>query len=341
MSSPKVLLAGGTGYIGAHTCLEMLQENMEVVIIDNFHNSDRESIRRVEKLTGKSAIVEEVDIMNREALDGVFKKYNIDTVIHFAALKSVGESVAKPLWYYQNNIAGTLNLVEVMSKHGCKNIVFSSSATVYGDPKYLPLTEDHPLAPTNPYGQTKFMVEQILKDVAVSDPEWNVVLLRYFNPVGAHKSGEIGEDPSGVPANLMPFVAQVAVGRREHVNVFGDDYDTKDGTGVRDYIHVVDLAKGHVAAVRHLKEKCGCVVYNLGTGAGYSVLDMIKAMEKSSGKTIPYKIAPRRPGDIASCYADPCLAQQALKWKAEYGLQEMCDDLWNWQIKNPNGYGKK
>ena len=280
----------------------------------------------------------EADLMDKSSLSRVFKQHKIDTVIHFAALKSVGESVAKPLSYYQNNIAGSLNLLDVMAEYGVKNIVFSSSATVYGDPKYLPLTEEHPLSPTNPYGQTKFMVEQILQDVAVSDKEWNIVLLRYFNPVGAHKSGQIGEDPTGVPANLMPFVAQVAVGRRPHVNVFGDDYDTKDGTGVRDYIHVVDLAKGHVAAVRHARERCGCVVYNLGTGAGYSVLDMIKAMEKASGKKIPYKVAPRRPGDIASCYADPEKAQKALKWKAEYNLEDMCEDLWRWQMSNPNGY---
>eukprot|EP01135_Chromosphaera_perkinsii_P009878 Nk52_evm8s1945 gene=Nk52_evmTU8s1945 len=348
----KVLLTGGTGYIGSHTCLEILSEGWEVIVVDNFGNSNRESIRRIEELTGQSITVERLDLRDPEAVDAFFAKYHdqIDTVVHFAGLKAVGESVEEPLLYYENNIGGTVNLLRVMEKYNCRNIVFSSSATVYGQPEFLPITEDHPLHPTNPYGRTKYMIEQIMMDVANSKKgkrpaggghldQWNIVLLRYFNPVGAHSSGRIGEDPRGVPNNLMPFVAQVAVGMRPHVNVFGNAYDTPDGTGVRDYIHVVDLAKGHVAAIRHAREdNCGLVQYNLGTGVGYSVLEMIRAMERASGVTIPYKVVSQRAGDVAMMYADATKAEIGLRWKATQGLDKMCEDLWRWQSNNPNGY---
>ncbi|KNC79841.1 UDP-glucose 4-epimerase [Sphaeroforma arctica JP610] len=333
-----ILVAGGAGYIGSHTVVELLTKGEDVVVVDNLLNSKEESLKRVEKITGKPVKFVKCDLLDSEGLDKVFAEYKPTCVIHFAGLKAVGESVAKPIWYYHNNITGTLIMVEIMKKYNCKNIIFSSSATVYGMPQYLPLDEDHPLSCTNPYGRTKLFIEDILRDLYISDNEWNIVLLRYFNPTGAHSSGTIGEDPSGVPSNLMPYVAQTAVGRREHVNVFGGDYDTPDGTGVRDYIHVVDLAKGHVAAHDRIKEKCGCKVYNLGTGKGYSVVDMIKAFEKACGRDIKYVVGPRRPGDVGSCYAKPDLAASDLKWTAQLGLDEMCADMWRWQQMNPNGF---
>ncbi|MCI5218050.1 MAG: UDP-glucose 4-epimerase GalE [Candidatus Electrothrix sp. LOE2] len=335
-----ILVTGGAGYIGSHTCLELLNSGHEVTVIDNLCNSGREGLRRVEKLTGKKLGFFQVDLLDADALDTVFRQ-NADAaaVIHFAGLKAVGESVEKPLLYYHNNLTGTINLCQTMQRHGIKNMVFSSSATVYGDPASVPITEDFPLlACTNPYGRTKAMIEDILRDLHVADGEWNISLLRYFNPVGAHESGEIGEDPNGLPNNLMPYISQVAVGRLEQLSVFGDDYPTPDGTGVRDYIHVVDLAKGHLCALQKLAEKPGVVTYNLGTGQGYSVLEMIRAFEKASGKKVPYTITPRRHGDIAQCYADPSLAAQELGWKAEKGLDAMCADTWNWQSKNPDGY---
>ena len=336
-----ILLTGGAGYIGSHTCILLLQAGYDVVIIDNLCNSDISVLERIEKLAdGRKPEFVQADIRDEAALDKLFNKYNIYAVIHFAGLKAVGESVEKPLLYYRNNVEGSLCLFEQMNKHNVKRIVFSSSATVYGDPASLPITEDFPLSATNPYGQNKLMVENILQDISHADKDWHVILLRYFNPVGAHKSGLIGEDPNGIPNNLMPYVAQVAVGKLPHMNVFGDDYPTHDGTGVRDYIHVVDLASGHIKALDVVDNKEGCQIYNLGTGKGYSVLDVIKTFEKISGKKIPYKIIERREGDIAECYADPSLSKKILNWEAEFGMDEMIRDHWNWQVNNPNGYKK-
>lgn len=336
-----ILVTGGAGFIGSHTCVELLDAGYEVVVVDNLYNASKRALYRVEQITGKKVTFYEADILDREALNAIFDKEKIDSVIHFAGLKAVGESVARPIEYYYNNIAGTLVLCDVMRNHGVKNIVFSSSATVYGDPAFVPITEECPKGQiTNPYGQTKGMLEQVLTDIHVSDSEWNVILLRYFNPIGAHKSGLIGEDPKGIPNNLVPYVAQVAIGKREVLGVFGDDYDTPDGTGVRDYIHVVDLAKGHVAAIKKLEEKRGVLVYNLGTGRGYSVLDVVHAFEKACGRKIPYEIRERRPGDIATCYADPAKAKAELGWEAQYGIEEMCADSWRWQSQNPNGYAE-
>lgn len=335
----RILVTGGAGYIGSHTCIELLNRGHEVVVVDNLCNSSEESLNRVETITGKKPVFYQVDLLDRGSLEDVFAKETVDAVIHFAGLKAVGESVAKPLEYYHNNITGTLILCDVMRNHGVKRIIFSSSATVYGDPAFVPITEDCPKGKiTNPYGQTKSMLEQILTDLHTADPEWSVILLRYFNPVGAHKSGLIGEDPAGIPNNLTPYITQVAVGKLKEVGVFGDDYDTPDGTGVRDYIHVVDLAVGHVKALDKLMKDQEVHIYNLGTGHGYSVLDMIKAFSKACGKEIPYVIKPRRPGDIATCYADPALAKAELGWEAERGLEEMCEDGWRWQSNNPNGY---
>lgn len=334
-----ILVTGGAGYIGSHTCVELLNEGYEVVVVDNLYNSSEKALERVEQITGKKLKFYQVDLLDKEALKEVFDKEQVDSVIHFAGLKAVGESVAKPLEYYHNNMTGTFNLCDVMREHGVKNIVFSSSATVYGDPAFVPITEECPKGKiTNPYGQTKGMLEQVLTDLNVADPEWNVVLLRYFNPIGAHESGLIGEDPKGIPNNLVPYIAQVAVGKLQALGVFGNDYDTSDGTGVRDYIHVVDLAKGHVKAIEKLKKNEGVSIYNLGTGKGYSVLDVLHAFEKACGKELPYVIKPRRPGDIATCYADPSKAKEELGWVAEKGIEEMCADSWRWQSSNPNGY---
>lgn len=334
-----ILVTGGAGYIGSHTCVELLNEGYEVVVIDNLYNSSEESLRRVEKITGKSVKFYEGDLLNREDIEKVFANETIESVIHFAGLKAVGESVSKPLEYYHNNITGTLILCDVMRGHGCKSIVFSSSATVYGDPAFVPITEECPKGQiTNPYGQTKGMLEQILTDIQVGDPEWKVILLRYFNPIGAHKSGLIGEDPKGIPNNLVPYIAQVAVGKLQKLGVFGDDYPTPDGTGVRDYIHVVDLAVGHVKAIAKLDNMEGVEIYNLGTGNGYSVLDVLHAYEKACGKTIPYEVKARRPGDIPTCYADAAKAKEELGWVAERGIEEMCEDSYRWQSMNPDGY---
>lgn len=334
-----ILVTGGAGYIGSHTCVELLNEGYEVVVADNLCNSSMVSIERVEKITGKKVTFYEVDLRDKESLNAVFDKEEIDSVIHFAGLKAVGESVSKPLEYYDNNIGGTLVLCQVMRDHNVKNIVFSSSATVYGNPAFVPITEECPKGEiTNPYGQTKGMLEQILTDLYVADSQWNVILLRYFNPIGAHISGIIGEDPKGIPNNLVPYIAQVAVGKLECLGVFGDDYNTHDGTGVRDYIHVVDLAKGHVKAIEKLREKEGVSIYNLGTGNGYSVLDVVHAFEKACGREIKYQIKPRRPGDIDACYADPAKAEKELGWKAEFDINRMCEDSWRWQSANPNGY---
>ncbi|PID76768.1 MAG: UDP-glucose 4-epimerase GalE [Deltaproteobacteria bacterium] len=335
-----VLVTGGAGYIGSHTCLELMEAGHQVTVVDNFCNSSPESLSRVQEITGKSLTLYEADLLDQEALNKVFRKLLVpaEAVIHFAGLKAVGESVAKPWEYYHNNISGTLVLLDQMRQAGVKNLVFSSSATVYGDPASVPITEDFPLSCTNPYGRTKLMIEEILTDMAIADPALNIALLRYFNPVGAHKSGKIGEDPSGIPNNLMPYISQVAVGKLKEVSVFGDDYNTRDGTGVRDYIHVVDLAKGHVCAINKLAENPGRVVYNLGTGKGYSVLEMIRAFQQASGREIRYKIAPRRAGDIAKCYADSQLALKELGWQAIYGIDDMCRDTWNWQQQNPDGY---
>ena len=335
----KILVTGGAGYIGSHTCIELINAGYDVVVVDNLCNSCKEALNRVEKIVGRTIKFYEADIRDAEAMKNIFEAEDIDAVIHFAGLKAVGESVAKPLEYYDNNIAGTLVLCDAMRNAGVKNIIFSSSATVYGDPAFVPITEECPKGQcTNPYGWSKSMLEQILTDLHTADPEWNVVLLRYFNPVGAHKSGTIGENPKGIPNNLMPYITQVAVGKLECLGVFGDDYDTPDGTGVRDYIHVVDLALGHVKALKKIEEKAGVKVYNLGTGNGYSVLDMVKAFGKACGKEIPYQIKPRRPGDIAACYADPAKAKEELGWVAERGLDEMCEDSWRWQSNNPEGY---
>jgi len=333
-----VLVTGGVGYIGSHTVIELLDAGHEVVVVDNLCNSNIECLQRVQQLAGRDVTFYQVDIRDKDALAAVFAKHSVNAVVHFAGLKAVGESVAKPLLYYQVNVEGTLNLVEVMLEAGCRNIVFSSSATVYGEPASVPVTEDFPTGPTNPYGSSKLFNEQILRDVAASHPDWNVCLLRYFNPVGAHPSGLIGEDPKGIPNNLMPFIQQVAVGKRPHLNVFGSDYPTADGTGVRDYIHVVDLAKGHTAALAKLESDPGCVTYNLGTGTGYSVLDMVKAYSKACGKQLPYELAPRRPGDVSVVYSDPALAASELGWRAALGLDEMCVDSWRWISNNPDGF---
>lgn len=332
-----ILVTGGAGYIGSHTCVEFLNSGQEVVVFDNFCNSHPESIRRVEKITGKKVAVVKGDIRDQAAVEAVLRQYNCQSVIHFAGLKAVGESVEKPLEYYDNNVSGTHRLLQAMINCGVKTLVFSSSATVYGDPQRLPLSEDHPLSATNPYGRTKLVIEDMLRDLYRSDSSWRIGILRYFNPVGAHESGLIGEDPQGTPNNLMPFVAQVAVGRREKLSVWGSDYPTPDGTGMRDYIHVVDLAIGHLKALERLREP-QCVEVNLGTGAGYSVLDVVKAFEKASGRPIPYELAPRRAGDVASCYANPTFAAELLQWRAERNLETMCVDAWRWQSNNPNGF---
>ena len=335
----SILVTGGAGYIGSHTVVELQQAGYDVVVVDNLSNSSEKSLDRVEKITGKKVKFYKADILDREALEEIFKNEKIDSCIHFAGLKSVGESIAKPWDYYNNNIAGTLVLIDVMRNHGVKNIIFSSSATVYGDPAFVPITEECPKGQcTNPYGWTKSMLEQIFMDIQKADPEWNIVLLRYFNPIGAHKSGTIGENPNGIPNNLMPYVTQVAVGKRPELGVFGNDYDTHDGTGVRDYIHVVDLARGHVKALKKIEEKAGLKIYNLGTGNGYSVLDIVKNFEAATGVKIPYSIKDRRPGDIATCYSDASKAERELDWKAEYDIKDMCADSWRWQKMNPNGY---
>ena len=335
----SILVTGGAGYIGSHTCIELLAQGYEVVIVDNLYNSCEEAVRRIEELSGKKVRFYKADLLDKEAVEEIFEKESIDSVIHFAGLKAVGESVQKPLEYFHNNLTGTLILCDVMRHHGVKSIVFSSSATVYGNPASVPIYEDFPLSVTNPYGRTKLMIEEILQDVVVSDPEWKVILLRYFNPVGAHKSGRIGENPRGIPNNLTPYITQVAVGKLDHVNVFGNDYDTPDGTGVRDYIHVVDLAQGHVKAIEKINAMDGGVkIYNLGTGIGYSVLEVIEAFRKATGKEIPYVIGPRRAGDIATCYAATDKAEKELGWKAQRGLDEMCEDAWRWQSMNPDGY---
>ncbi len=334
----KILVTGGAGYIGSHTCVELLERGYEVVVLDNYYNSCAVSVERVEKITGKKIALYEGDVRDRAMLDKIFTEHKIDCVIHFAGLKAVGESCAKPVMYYDNNIGGTLALVEVMQKHNCKKIIFSSSATVYGDPEVLPLTETCKTGgTTNPYGTSKLFQERILSDLYDADNGWTVILLRYFNPVGAHESGLIGEDPQGIPNNLTPYIAKVAIGELKEIGVFGNDYPTPDGTGVRDYIHVVDLAKGHVSAIDGVKGS-GVFVYNLGTGIGYSVLDVIHAFEKACGRKLPYVIKPRRSGDIAACYADASKAKKELGWQAEYGIDDMCASLWKWQSMNPKGY---
>ncbi|MCR5427826.1 MAG: UDP-glucose 4-epimerase GalE [Lachnospiraceae bacterium] len=335
----SILVTGGAGYIGSHTVVELYNAGYEAVIVDNLSNSSRESLKRVEELTGKQIKFYEADIRDRQAMDRLFEENKIDSVIHFAGLKAVGESTVKPIEYYDNNIGGTLTLVQSMRDHGVKNIVFSSSATVYGDPAFVPITEECPKGVcTNPYGWTKSMLEQILTDMQKADKEWNVILLRYFNPIGAHKSGRIGENPNGIPNNLMPYITQVAIGKLDHLSVFGNDYKTHDGTGVRDYIHVVDLALGHVKAIKKLADNPGTRVYNLGTGVGYSVLDLVNAFEKVTGVKVPYVITARRPGDIDACYSDATRAKEELGWQAQYGIEDMCRDAWNWQSKNPNGF---
>ncbi|HNQ84533.1 MAG TPA: UDP-glucose 4-epimerase GalE [Deltaproteobacteria bacterium] len=334
----RILVTGGAGYIGSHTCVELLDAGHEVTVVDNLMNSKEEALRRVQEIAGRSLTFHRADLLDRRAVREIFSSGQIDAVIHFAGLKAVGESVQVPLSYYHNNITGTLVLCEVMAEHAVRNIVFSSSATVYGDPSSVPIREDFPLGPTNPYGRTKWMIEEILRDLHTSDPSWNMVLLRYFNPIGAHGSGRIGEDPQGIPNNLLPFIAQVAVQRLPELKVFGNDYPTPDGTGVRDYIHVVDLARGHLAALRCLSARGGVKVYNLGTGRGYSVLEIVKAFEQASGRKIPYSVVGRREGDIATCYADPSSANRELGWKAEYGIDVMCSDTWRWQSGNPEGY---
>ena len=337
----QILVTGGAGFIGSHTVIELIGAGHEVVVIDNLANASSKSLQRVAQITGQEIPFYQVDIRDRAGLSAVMEQYSFDCCIHFAGLKAVGESVQLPWEYYDNNIGGTLVLLDVMRKHGCKNIIFSSSATVYGDPAEIPITERCPKGQcTNPYGQTKSMLEQIMTDMQKADPEWNVVLLRYFNPIGAHSSGLIGENPNGIPNNLMPYITQVAVGKRDHLNVFGNDYDTPDGTGVRDYIHVVDLARGHVAAIDYMQKHRGENVFNLGTGMGYSVLDMVKTFERVNGVPIPYEIAPRRAGDLATVYSSPDRSAELLGWKAEYGLEDMGRDTWNWQSHNPMGYGE-
>ncbi len=337
----SILVTGGAGYIGSHTCVELLNAGYDVVVVDNYYNSKPEALKRVKEITGKTFDAYEVDCCDEAALDKVFSSHSIDAVIHFAGYKAVGESTQKPLEYYDNNLNSTLTLCRLMRKHGVKKIIFSSSATVYGSPETVPINESFPRWCACPYGWTKFMNEQILMDVAAANPEWSVILLRYFNPVGAHKSGMIGEDPQGIPNNLTPYITQVAIGRRDKLHVYGNDYPTKDGTGVRDYIHVVDLAKGHVAAIRYADKSTGSVAINLGTGIGYSVLDVVNAFSRAVGREIPYVIEARRPGDIAECYADPALAKQLLGWQAEYTLDDMCADAWRWQQQNPYGYSDK
>lgn len=334
----KILITGGAGYIGSHTCVELLNQGYEVVVVDNLVNSCEEAMVRVKQITGKDLKFYKIDLLDELLLSQVFEIEKPDAVIHFAGLKAVGESVEKPMEYYRNNIVGTLNLCKVMKSAGVRNLVFSSSATVYGNPSTVPIREDFPLSVTNPYGRTKLMIEEMLKDIYVADNNWNIIILRYFNPIGAHKSGMIGENPLGIPNNLVPYITQVAVGRLETVSVFGSDYDTPDGTGIRDYIHVVDLAVGHVKAIEGIKNAPGIKIYNLGTGKGYSVLEMIQAFSKVCRKEIPYKMNPRRKGDIATCYADPSLAEKELGWKADRGLYEMCEDAWRWQSRNPMGY---
>jgi UDP-glucose 4-epimerase len=334
-----ILVTGGAGYIGTHTCVELLNNGYEIVVLDNLSNSKPEALNRVKELTGKDVKFYEVDLLDRVRLEEVFAENKIEAVIHFAGLKAVGESVSIPLHYYHNNITGTLILCEVMNKFGVKNLVFSSSATVYGMPERMPISEKDPLSATNPYGSTKLMIEQILRDLYVSDSSWSIALLRYFNPIGAHESGRIGEDPNGIPNNLMPFITQVAVGKLAKLRVFGNEYPTIDGTGVRDYIHVVDLAKGHLKALEKIMGATGVEAYNLGTGNGYSVLEMVRAFEKASGINIPYQIVDNRPGDVAVCYADSTKAKNELGWLAEKGIEEMCRDSWKWQSENPNGYG--
>ncbi|MGI6561337.1 MAG: UDP-glucose 4-epimerase GalE [Clostridia bacterium] len=333
-----ILVTGGAGYIGSHTCVELLEAGYDAVVVDNLSNSDRKSIERVEKITGKPLPLYTSDLLDIDALNRIFEKHTIDTVIHFAGYKAVGESVAKPLKYYENNLVGTIRLLQCMKEHNVKNIVFSSSATVYGDPHKVPITEDFPIQATNPYGRSKLMIEEILRDLYKSDSSWNIAILRYFNPVGAHKSGLIGEDPNDIPNNLVPYISQVAIGKLKELRVFGNDYPTPDGTGVRDYIHVIDLALGHIKAVEKIRQNPGLFTVNLGTGRGYSVLEMIKAFEKASGRKIPYIFTDRRPGDIAVCYADPTKAYELLGWKAERDIDEMCEDTWRWQTMNPNGY---
>lgn len=334
-----VLITGGTGFIGSHTIVELLNDGREIVALDNFSNSKPVVLDRIHEITGKTVKFYEADLLDYEAIDKIFSENDIDSVIHFAGLKAVGESVQKPVDYYHNNLTGTLLLCRAMQKHGVKRIVFSSSATVYGKPESVPIREDFPLSTTNPYGETKLMIERILKDIHVSDPEWSISILRYFNPIGAHASGRIGEDPKGIPNNLLPYVTQVASGKREHLSVFGNDYNTHDGTGVRDYIHVVDLALAHLKALDRAEKVTGVEYFNIGTGNGYSVLDIVKAYEKATGVKIPYVIAPRRPGDIDECYADPTKAYELLGWRAKYNIEDMCRDANNWQVKNPDGYG--
>lgn len=334
-----ILVTGGAGFIGSHSVVELIKAEYETVILDNLCNAATESVRRIEEITGKNITFYDVDLLDKNAVTNVFSKHKFYAVVHFAALKAVGESVEKPRKYYYNNITGTLHLLACMEEFGVNNLVFSSSATVYGAPEYLPIDEKHKVGGcTNPYGRSKYFMEEMIKDVCLANKKLNAVLLRYFNPIGAHKSGKIGEDPKGIPNNLMPYISQVAIGRRDHLNVYGDDYDTPDGTGVRDYIHVVDLAQGHVAAVKKLDENCGLKVYNLGTGQGYSVLEMVKAMEKASGKQIPYMVRPRRTGDVGSVCGEVSLAAKELNWKAERGLDEMCEDTWRWQTQNPEGF---
>lgn len=333
-----ILITGGAGYIGSHTCVELLSSGEEIVVVDNLSNSKEESLNRVRAITGKDFFFYPYDLRNKESIGEIFSRHAIEGVIHFAGLKAVGESVAFPVKYYENNLGSTLALLDVMASFNVKTFVFSSSATVYGNPHTVPITEDFPLSATNPYGSTKLMIERILQDLHASDPSWKISVLRYFNPTGAHPSGLIGEDPNDIPNNLVPYITQVAIGKRPYLNVFGDDYPTEDGTGVRDYIHVVDLAKGHLAALKVLKRDGGFLIHNLGTGTGYSVLEMIDAFQRVSGREIPYVVGARRPGDVAVCYADPKKAQAELNWHAEKGLVEMCRDSWNWQINNPNGY---
>ncbi|NOQ66962.1 MAG: UDP-glucose 4-epimerase GalE [Desulfobacterales bacterium] len=334
----RVLVTGGAGYIGSHTCVELLLAGYEVIVVDSLINSREESVRRIEEISGRKLEFHKVDLLDKSGLDRVFQQAKVDAVIHFAGLKAVGESVAIPLQYYKNNISGSLVLFEVMAQHGVRNLVFSSSATVYGDPASLPITEDFPIKSSNPYGWCKVMIEQILQDLDLADPSLNIALLRYFNPVGAHPTGRIGEDPKGVPNNLVPYISQVAVGKLPELKIFGNDYPTPDGTGVRDYIHIMDLASGHIKALEKLAANPGLVIYNLGTGKGYSVLEMVNAFAEASGKKIPYKIVERRPGDIASCYADPSKAEKDLFWKASRDIKAMCADTWRWQTQNPNGY---
>ena len=334
----SILVTGGAGYIGSHACVELLMSGYEVVVIDNLSNSNEEALKRVEEITGRTLKFYKNDLLDKDALEEIFKKEEIDAVMHFAGLKAVGESVTQPLRYYQNNITGTLILCEVMNKYGVKNLVFSSSATVYGNPHKVPISEDFPLSATNPYGRTKLMIEEILRDLYTADNSWNIAILRYFNPIGAHVSGKIGENPKGIPNNLVPYITQVAIGKLEKLSVYGDDYPTSDGTGVRDYIHVVDLVLGHLKALEKLKSNPGVLTYNLGTGTGYTVLEVINAFAKTAQREIPYKIVARRPGDIAACFADPSKAKEELGWSAEKGIEEMCKDSWNWQICNPDGY---